>query len=258
MKIYKQISLVAQRVSQWIGAQLFRKRTKILGRAACLGNDLYALRYPRKYGFRFVNQQKVRVDLWLEWLSSNSRPLPELVKCHMSRPDIYPLIENQAKLPWLAEEKFDFLLMDSFSELTDQKFTHRKKGWSFCCHYSDLKHSAEFDADFECHGLLPVEEIASAYTRFFEWFERKYPGKQVIFIHFPTTLDERVLYKSRGAEIHAIMLKMQKDKPFVRNIFIDDSFVEWNENDRFPYHFSKSTNSAFNDCWDRMDNNDHP
>ena len=252
MKIYKNVSRAAQKLGQYINAQIFRKRQKILGRVACLGNDLYALRYQRKYGFRLINQQKVRVDLWLEWSSNSAKPRPELVKSHMSRPDVYPLIENQAALPWLAERKFEFLLMDSFAELTDQKFTHRKEGWSFCCHYSDLKHSDDFDADFEGHGLLPIGDIEAAYTRFFEWFEKEHAGKEVIFLHFPTALDERTLYKERGAEILRAITKLQSNKPFIHNVSVDDNSVGWNENDRFPYHFSKSTNLAFVERWNKL------
>jgi hypothetical protein len=252
MKINKQISYTVQRINQFVGAQIFGRRMKILGRAACLGNDLYALRYQRKYGFRLINQQKVRVDLWIEWLGSGAKPKPELVKIHMSRPDVYPLIENQATLPWLAEGEFEFLLMDSFSELTDQKFTHRKEGWSFCCHYSDLEHTTTFENEFETHGLLPISEIEAAYTLFFEWFEKVHPEKEVIFVHFPTTLDDRHLYKKRGAEILRIMNKLQTTKSFIQNVSIDDKYIEWNENDRFPYHFSKSTNLAFVDCWNKL------
>jgi len=224
----------------------------VLGRVACLGNDLYSLRYQRKYGYRLINQQKVRVDLWLDWIAGKDKPKPELVKSHMSRPDVYPLIENQAVLPWLAEREFEFLLMDSFSELTDQKFTHKKEGWSFCCHYSDLDHKAAFDNDFESHGLLPIEEIETTYSRFFEWFEKEHPGKVVIFVHFPTTLDERTLYKERSAEILRVVSKLQSIKPFIHNISVDDKYIEWNEHDRFPYHFSKSTNIAFVDRWDKL------
>lgn len=252
MKIYKKISLTAQKLRQFINAQIFRKKLKILGRVACLGNDLYALRYQRKYGYRLINQQKVRIDLWLDWLASENKTKPERVKSHMLRPDVYPLIENQAKLPWLAERDFLFLLMDSFSELTDQKFTHKKEGWSFCCHYSDLDHTEDFDKEFESQGLLPIGNIEAAYTKFFEWFEKKYPGKEVIFVHFPTTLDERVLYRKRSAKILRVMTKLQTIKPFIRNVSVDDKYVDWNENDRFPYHFSKSTNLAFVDCWDKL------
>jgi hypothetical protein len=252
MKTYKKLSHVALKLGQFVSAQIFRKRQKIIGRMACLGSDLYALRYQRKYGFRLINQQKVRVDLWLEGLSGAEKLKPELVKSHMARSDVYPLIENQAALPWLVESKFEFLLMDSFSELTDQKFTHRQEGWSFCCHYSDLVHSVDFERDFQSCGLLPIEDIEQAYTRFFDWFGRECPNKKVIFIHFPTTLDERGLYKERGAEILRVMAKLQVIKPFINNLSVDDKFVEWNENDRFPYHFSKLTNQVFVNNWDEL------
>lgn len=252
MQIYQQIANVTQKFMLLVRAQIFRKRKKVLGRVACLGSDLFALRYQRKYGFRLINQQKARADLWLEWLAGEAKPNPALAKSHMSRPDIYPLVENQAALPWLTEGKFEFLLMDSFSELTDQRFTHRKEGWSFCCHYSDIDHTAAFDSEFECAGLLPIGEIESVYTRFFEWFAKEHPRKEVIFVHFPTALDERVLYKERSAAILGVMTKLQATQPFIQNLSVDDDVVEWNENDRFPYHFSKLTNLAFVDRWEEL------
>jgi hypothetical protein len=249
MKILRAI----QKAHQFVGAQIFRKRQNVLGRVACLGSNVYELRYQRKFGFRLLNQQKVRVDLWLEWCAgSSAKPRPEAVKNYMSRPDIYPLIENQASLPWMGKPDFQFLLMDSFAELTDQKFTHREEGWSFCCHYSDLDHTAAFESEFEGHGLLPIAEIEAAYTRFFAWFENQYPGKEVIFVHFPTTLDERDSYKERGAEIIRVMTKLQAMKPYIQNLRIEDKFVEWHENDRFPYHFSHATNLAFIDRWNKL------
>lgn len=237
---------------QLFSAQAFGRRQITLGRVACLGSDLYSIRFQRKLGFRLINQQKVRADLWLLWLAGSARPRAELIKSHMLRPDVYPLIENQAALPWLAENDFEFLLMDSFSELTDQKFTHRKEGWSFCCHYSDINHSPEFDLDFECIGLLPVEKIEATYRQFFEWFEGRHPNKKVVFVLFPTALDERALYKERGAEIMRVMTKLQQEKQFIQNLIIDDALVDWNENDRFPYHFAKATNLAFIEAWDRL------
>lgn len=236
-----------------MGAQLLHKRIKILGRVACLGSDLYSLRFRRKYGYRLINQQKVRVDYWMEQLLNKAGPRPEIVRKYLARPDVYPLIENQATLPWIAEAEFEFLLMDSFSELTDQRFTHKTEGWSFCCHYSDLNHTSDFDQKFECQGLLHRDQIDVAYTNFFGWFETAHPGKEVVFVHFPTTLDERALYKERGKEILSVITRLQANKPYIKLLSIEDQFVDWNENDRFPYHFSKSTNTSFVAAWDRLD-----
>lgn len=247
------ISRTAEKLRHLVNARIFRNKQKVLGRVACLGSDLFVLRFKRKYGCHLINQQKVRVDLYLEWLASEARPKPALVQNHMMRADVYPLIVNQAMLPWLGERDFKFLLMDSFAELTDQKFTHRDEGWSFCCHYSDLEHTADFDKDFVNHGLLPIEEIETSYTRFFEWFEKEHPGKAVVFVHFPTALDQRALYKDRGAEIFRVMTKLQSTKQFIHNLSVDDKSVGWRESDRFPYHFSKATNLAFVEQWNKLD-----
>jgi len=144
------------------------------------------------------------------------------------------------------------MLMDSFAELTDQKFRHRQDGWEFTCHYSDLNHSSELEKDFECLGLLPLEEIEPTYIRFFDWFEKTHPNKQVVFAHFPTSLDERELYKVRGQEIFRTMSKLGSKRGFIFNLSVADKYVDWHEEDRFPYHFAKSTYQAFLNEWQKV------
>ena len=53
----------------------------------------------------------------------------------------------------------DYLLFDSYAEFTDQKFQHREEGWSFCCHYTDLLHTDEFNRTFEKISQLCDEII---------------------------------------------------------------------------------------------------
>lgn len=144
--------------------------------------------------------------------------------------------------------------MDSFSELTDQKFSHKQEGWSFSCHYSDIKHTKEFNELFENHGLLPIDDIEDAYVKFFELLDSLYPNKRIIFIHFPTCLDERDIYKKRGLEILRVMKKIEQNNSRVTNIFIGDEEVNSHEEDEFPYHYSKSTNVAFLKQWNQKEN----
>jgi len=222
---------------------------KIYGRTACLGKDVFGLRYPPGSKVVLFNQQKVRVDLFLDWLSGTARPRAESVKKYMFRQDVYPLIEQQAIAQWNVKNDILFFLMDSFSELSDQKFTHKKEGWSFCCHYTDIDHGSDFHRYFECEGLLPLDKIESVYSLFFDWFEKSFPGKKLFFLHFPTKFDKRSSFIERGAEIFRVMKKYQEERPFIQNLYINDELVNINGNDSFPYHFSKNTNYAFLYKW---------
>lgn len=226
-----------------------RPRQRILGRVACLGKSLLALKYPSDDSMSLINQQKVRIDLWLDWFNGEVRPNAEVIKQYLVREDVYSLIQEQMVLPWNTNKEFNFFLIDSFAELTDQKFTHRENGWSFCCHRSDLDRSLDLDNIFECQGLLPIDKFESAYTNFFDWFENAFPGKQVIFVHFPTVLDSREVFKIRAAEIKRVMMNIESRRRYIKNIFIDDIDVEPAETDTFPYHYSASTNLAFIKKW---------
>jgi len=222
---------------------IFKRNDYILARSACLGLDIIALKFPDG---KLVNQQKVRADLFLSWIDGDTRPNAEVVKQFMLREDVFPFIEQQSKLPWLTAKKSnEFIVIDSFSELTDQKFVSKSEGWSFCCHYSDLEHSGTFTNEFECHGLLNADDFELTYDRFFQFIFDTYPEKKVIFINFPTTLDNRKLYKERGEKIKAVIDKLSAKYNNVISIGLDDKQVLPHENDDFPYHFGKPTYLLF-------------
>jgi hypothetical protein len=245
--IYK--SNTKQKIINLIKFIMSINKHKVYGRVACLGRNIFELRYPKDTKTLLVNQQKVRVDLFVEWLEGAAKPRAELVKKYMLRQDVYPLIEQQSVSNWNSKCNFLYFLIDSFSELSDQKFTHKDEGWSFCCHYTDINHDSDFDNIFECNGLLPINKIESSYDKFFNFIEEYYPNKKVFFIHFPTKYDERPIFKERGEEILRVMNKFQQERKNIQNVYINEELVELNENDYFPYHFSSQTNNAFLAQW---------
>jgi hypothetical protein len=235
----------------------FVKKHIILCRSACLGHTLLNLKDPRAKNISLICQQKTRLDLFMEHVSGNipetMRVKSAVVNEYISREDIHELIFQQEKLPWLKTKKFDYVLMDSFSEMTDKKFTHKKEGWSFFCHQSDIADVPAFEELFESHGLLDIKKFSETYEAFFSWFELSYPGKKVVFLHYPTALDERVVYKERAAEILRVMASIEKRKDYIYNVCIDESKVFQYENDDFPYHYSKETNEEFIRKWEELE-----
>lgn len=211
----------------------------MLSRVACLGHDVHQLLYPQK---QLVNQQKVRADLFLEWAKGATRPMANIVQPHMERQDIYGMIEQQEKLPWLETRRSsDIILMDSFAELTDQKFVHKKQGWAFTCNYTDLQHSDDFEHTFECHGLMDINDLAKDYDNFFAFVNKNFNGKKIVFFHFPTALDSRDKFKERGQAIIDAMEQMVRKYKNITHVHIEDSLVTPFPDDDFPYHYSKST-----------------
>ncbi|MDD4902668.1 MAG: hypothetical protein PHE24_06055 [Patescibacteria group bacterium] len=229
------------------------KDRAVLGRNACLGNDLLRLR--RKNGEKIIaiNQQKVRVDLFLEWLAGKPRPQSRLAKKYFRDPAIYEHLKQQEKLPWLAIKNIKYLAMDSFAELTDKKFTSLAGGWSFCCHFGDLDINEEFKNNFKIEGALPLELLEEYYRAFFAWFAGRYPEKNVFFLHYPCFFDRRPEYRARGAAILETMEKIAADQPFIKNIYLEETEISAKEKeDEFPYHYAREVYEKLNKKWDEI------
>ena len=96
-------SKVARHVRQQVGAILRRTNhllnppPTIWGRVACLGRNVFSLS-PHSRDFSFLNQQKVRCDLFLEWLAGAPRPRAEALRTHVDREDVFPLLCEQEAL----------------------------------------------------------------------------------------------------------------------------------------------------------------
>jgi hypothetical protein len=222
-----------------------------LGRVACVGIEVFRLKNEGNISrTKLVNMQKVRFDLLLQWDQGEKRPTANYVKSHLRRKDIYPLIQQQERLDWFAYKKnWKYLIIDSYSELTDQKFTHKREGWSFCCHYTDINHTKKFNREFNCEGLLSVELLAKTYENFFNWFEKKYPNKKIIFIHYSTRFDKRDKFRERSKKIREILRRNAQKRPELIDLYVDDSLYEPNEHDDFPYHYSKRTYAEIVKKW---------
>jgi hypothetical protein len=230
----------------------FVPKKPVLGRVACLGQSVISARSSIFYNPVLINQQKTRCDLFLDWINGAPRPVANSVKKHLNRDYVLPWIEEQERLPWIEQRgNVRLLLMDSFSELTDQKFTHKKEGWSFACHYNDLIHTPEFSQQFDCFGLLPIDQIEESFSRFFVWFFNRHPGAVVLFLHFPTKFDSRIHFCERAVAIKEIMERISSRHPSIRNISLSDDRVEQSTVDVHPYHFSEQTVNAFVEEWKR-------
>lgn len=242
---FSNILYLSGRIADQLKQRFFPKPV-VLGRNACLGKEIFELLNQKEHKYWLINQQKTRVDLFLQWIAGATRPSAKAVKPFMARLDVYPYIKEQERLTWLQKTyRPSLIILDSYSELTDQQFRHRQEGWSFCCHYTDLHHSPEFEAQFESLGLLPVERLEMAYRQFFSWLDQTYPGTEILFIHYPTKLDSREKFKLRAAEILRVIRQLAADRNNLRNIKLEDSQVDWHETDNSPYHYSSATNQAF-------------
>ena len=221
----------------------FCKRPRVLARTACLGDNVLQ---RLGWGNSILNHQKSRVDLLMQ-LSQGLCPSMRLsnIKKHLARLDVEPLLVTQ-KYNIFKYFRPDIFVMDSFSELTDQCFEHRKGKWRFYAHYSDVCQSEEFEKEFECLGLLPVGEIYSHYDNFFNKFHEEFPGVPIIFMHFPASLDKREKFRERAQVIKESLVKLAWHHDELYSFSVDESIVERPSNcseelKDFPYHYSDKT-----------------
>ncbi|MCK4809721.1 MAG: hypothetical protein KAS99_02145 [Candidatus Omnitrophica bacterium] len=223
-------------------------RFRVLSRCACMGHNIL-----EELGWKRVtlNHQKSRVDHLLKLSESPwIKPKPIFVEPYLNRKDILPLICQERQNFWNYRRP-DVVFMDSYSELTDQLFVHRK-GWQFLANYTDIDHSNTFSQYFESYGLLELNELKKLYSSFFSMLRKVYGNIPIIYLHFPTTLDKRTKFQDRGQTIVEIvdsiahkfekLYSMKIPDQIVNNSFKDCSKQTLKD---FPYHFNKQVYSYF-------------
>ena len=217
----------------------------IMGRTACLGNDLLK---RLDFNMRVCNVQKGRVDYLLQgWFDNKVRVRAKEVEPYIIRDDIKNLIIQEQVLysPLLSKPKLIF--MDSFAELTDQMFQCNEKYWNFCANYSDIEHSDEFKNEFACKGLLPLEEIEDKLDDFAARINDMFGEIPIIYLHFPITLDSREKFKKRGRKILLAAENIAEKYSNFHSLAIDESIVAFAKDDdvQFPYHYCDQVYDTF-------------
>lgn len=216
----------------------------ILGRHACLGRDVINLTANR---LPIFNIQKGRVDYFVSALEfKHTRTRTSVLGRYLSRIDIVPFLRQQEYCHNLPKHSPKFVYMDSFAELADQLFIHKKCRWGGCCYYSDVDHTEDFDETFEARGLLKIEELESSYRQFFSLVRERYGEVPIIYLHFPSALELRTQYLERGRLILETITKLASEFLNVYSLTVDERVVSRPnvvspELQDFPYHYSNET-----------------
>lgn len=210
----------------------------IWGRLACLGKDVA---HHLGWTSLLVNHQKARADYIVDAiLDPGSRTrLPDLDPGLFSRADVFEIQREMSRMSF-PENPPTAIVLDSFSELTDQRFFRKGEGWSFCSHYSDLI-GDRLDG-FHKGGLLAKELMPSVVVGMIGSFRVKWPEVPLFYLHFPAILDERPEFKERESVLSATLRTLQRTIPGVFSIEADPNLVEHDphatpELRGFPYHF---------------------
>jgi len=213
----------------------------ILSRTACLGNDVFE-RLPLPYD-RF-NMQKGRADYIVKASNEGSFACkPFYVYPYLNLEDILTFLFQQKNIRFFKQRsKPRFIYMDSYSELTDQLFVHKTRGFGFCVNYSDLKvKEAGVWSEFQCLGLIPVADLKRHYESLFSYLRKTYGDVPIIFIQFPTKLDDREKFKQRGEAILKVIREIKHNYAPFYEFQAEEALIDFHKADNFPYHFNDRT-----------------
>ena len=212
----------------------------IITRTACLGNDSLKI---TDFKVKYIKHQKCRIDYLNEVIKDSNKAISfsSILKKYIPRIDIYDLYIQQV-LPYNFNNGRipKCIILDSFSELTDQKFVSKSNPKEyFYLNYSDL--TKDFNSGFNCLGLLNSEEFEKQYFDFFSMVSFKWPSVPIIFINFPKKLENRELFIERHELIKLAIQNTQGNFQSLKIINVPDEIVMPNPNDDFPYHYSNAT-----------------
>jgi hypothetical protein len=217
------------------------KRFRVLGRTACLGNEIIK---QMGWNKNYINHQKSRVDYLIELhKDKNISPNPKEIIKYLKHKFIIGTIKQQ-KNNFFDYQNPDIIVMDSFSELTDQLFVNINTNQKFLANYSDINHSL-LPNYYKCNGLIE-DNLLKTYDDFFSMVSLKYSNIPLYFIHFSTVLDNRDKFKNRGEMILKIIDQLSIKYSFINIIKVNGALVSHanTDNEEFnslPYHYSANT-----------------
>lgn len=211
------------------------KKDWIFSRTACLGNEIYELlnlECPR------LNIQKGRSDYLISLLNNRNDEKARSRSKFFNDPDIAKIVRQQENLKWLEYTPPKAIILDSFSDLTDQKF-----GWGkskvFFANYGDVKRNY-LERKIQNLGLIPEEEFELQYKELFTALRKKWGNLPIIFLHYPTYKEEREIFLSRAETILETTTKFAVNDQNLHNVYLKSGFID-PDDDKFPYHYSIQT-----------------
>jgi hypothetical protein len=161
----------------------------------------------------------------------------------LNRKDVFPLITQQNLRVSPKSSAPQFILIDTFSDLTDQAFKHDTQGFKFFSHYSDLNEKRFRLAGIQSLGLLDLELLEDLYEEFILSACKVWGEVPIIFLTYPLGLEKREEYRNRALKIQKILQGVSQRHDSV--IFLDftDAPVSPSphdllKNEVFPYHYN--------------------
>lgn len=222
----------------WEIFKIMPQKNWILTRTACLGNDSLALLNNKKY--KILNFQKLRIDIFIDYLLGKTSKINFHPLTFIKRQDIKYLFLQQKLFSIFSLFPPTYFIIDSYSELTDQKFISKKNPNNlFNLNYSDIDNSI-LDT-YVCEGLMQNQDMKLYYETFFNLIKKRYPKIKIIYIFFPDLLETRQKFIERHKAIKTAVVNCAKTQSDIVLIDIPLDKIYKHVDDDFPYHYSNET-----------------
>ena len=211
----------------------------IITRTVCLGN--WAFERIDVKRLKIVNYGQNRVDYALNIHQNKSTKADafEILKYTQKEYRSYKNYYWAEEQDLFKHKKVKAFVMDSFSELVDQRFVSRKNSRSFCTIYRTVKGTKLCDL-YDCLGLLDIDLIKKYYLEFFKELRKVYQDIPIVFIHFSTIFETRENFIERASKIEKAIDEINR-KENMDIIQIKPRIIEHHETDPNAYHYSKKT-----------------
>jgi hypothetical protein len=138
--------------------------------------------------------------------------------------------------------------MDDFSELTDSGFRLSNVDFSFFSGVGDLEPKFRTSDKLVNLGLIEQEKLTHIYDNFFEICFSRWPDAYIFFMHFPTKLESRSLYRERGRTIRDSIHLLTSKYPRLFAFDCPEALVQFGDEidaAAFPYHYSQAVYDWF-------------
>ena len=217
----------------------FQSGDWIFSRTACLGNEVSSLitSIPR------WNIQKGRLDHLNAIMTTNpsNHMLPRKI---FANSNIYKIVRQEWDIRWLEFESPKFVLLDSFSDLTDLQFTLSKKT-DIYCHAGDLK--SKYIPGLENHGRLNLQEYSTILEDFISNIRQLWGSFPVFYIHYPVYKEYRRELIERAEAIRVTTTNLANFESNFINIYPDEKIIAQidDSDDDFPYHFGAEVKKLY-------------
>ena len=168
--------------------------------------------------------------------------IPWSIYFSMHRKDVWGLVDQQNTRLGRKVSAPQFILIDSYSELTDQKFSPINGGYQFYANFTDVKPSNFLHQKLRSEGLIDLDGVLCHYNHFLRTVLERWGRIPVFLMEYPTDLETRAKFIDRAMIIRAIYLELEQSWPDVK--FLQSSGAAVGPNAReehqgqvFPYHY---------------------